>query len=66
MHSILAKNQQARIVYHLVNVSGTWRCNFYSVAMIPLNEEMSKIDMALEKKPALEQKHDRTVIFEYL
>ena len=38
MHSILAKNQQARIVYHLVNVSGIWRCNFYSVAMIPLNE----------------------------
>jgi len=60
-HSVLGKNIQARIVYHLVNVSGTWRCDFYSVAMIPLNEELSKLDMALEKKPVLEQKHDRTL-----
>lgn len=46
-HSILGKNIQARTVYQFVDTDGTWRCNFYSLAMIPLNEKMKKLDMAL-------------------
>ncbi len=39
--------------------------DFYCVAMIPLNEEINKLDIALEKKPPLEQKHDGTLFLIY-
>lgn len=46
-HSILGSNLQARAVMQFVPVGDTWKCNFYSVAMIPLNADLPKADAAV-------------------
>lgn len=48
-HSLLSKNMQTRIVYQFKKVGGAWLCNFYSVAMTPLNEDLSKLDKIVTK-----------------
>lgn len=48
-HSILSKNMQARAVYQFHKINDEWLCSFYSVAMIPLNENLPKVDKAVEK-----------------
>lgn len=49
-HSLLGQNMQARIVYQFTPVDGLWRCNFYSVAMIPLNKDLQKVDKIASKE----------------
>lgn len=39
-----------RIVYQFTPVDGLWRCNFYSVAMIPLNKDLQKVDKIASKE----------------
>lgn len=43
---MLGKNIQFRNVYHLTKSSGKWLINFYSVAMIPKNQDLQKVDAA--------------------
>lgn len=47
LHSILGSNIQARAVWQFVPVDDTWKCDFYSVAMIPLNADLPKVDAAV-------------------
>ena len=48
-HNLLGKNQQARVVYHFIHQGDEWLVNFYSIAMIPENADLSRIDKLLEK-----------------
>lgn len=46
---LLSKNIPYRAVYHLTKSGGTWQINFHSIAFVPENEDVGKIDAAVEK-----------------
>lgn len=48
-HSLLSKNMQTRIVYQFKKKGNKWLCNFYSVGMIPLNQDLPKLDKIATK-----------------
>ena len=48
-HSILSNQMQARTIFQFVETDGKWLCNFFSAAMLPLNEELGKLNKALRE-----------------
>ena len=44
----ISKKVPIRTIFHLIRSNNTWQINFFSVALIPLNNDLSIIDKALE------------------